>query len=115
MKSFDTFINEYLLEVFDIKSKLLKMSKPNMKIYLIKYLEQKYNESEKVYNNLLSEFQNVDVFKVVSGNEYIIILTRINNNVEVHFNNFNNVDFFDKTHSESVPIKVFSEIFNIVY
>jgi hypothetical protein len=51
----------------------------------------------------------------VNTQRYIVFLFKTDTQTEVHFNNFNKVDFYSKTNEENTPLKVLSSIFNIVH
>lgn len=113
-----TYAEFSLLESFDVGTKPLKMSKPNMRLYLTAYMGQNTPPEllEQKVQNMYNSYDNIEIFKLTSGVEdYIVFLLRNFNKTEVHFNNFKYVDFYNKTNKEKFPLNLLGEVFNIVY
>jgi len=114
---FIEYFQNKLSEIFEIGQKPQKNTPKRNKELLYEYLIQKYpkEQTETIIENVHKHFKKVLIFEVFTDERYIIFLFKTEKLTEVHFNNFNKVDFYEKTDTESVPIKILSSIFNIVY
>ena len=121
LPDFDIILgNEYeedLDESFDIGSKPVKMSIPNMKEYAIQHLAKTYGIDEATIrvNNMITSCDEFRTFKVFNNREYIVFLMRTGSEVEIYFNDYDYVDNFDNLNKTKTSLKLFQQIFNIVY
>lgn len=111
-----SFTEYLLMESFDIRTKPLRMSLPNMRQYAIEYLKGKYNSlAEKIYDRMLEEYKSIRVYKIQKSEQYIVFIMEKTDRIEIHFNNYNYVDNHSNLGNEKLSLSLFSDIFNIIY
>lgn len=116
MLNYNNFI---LVESFDIsQNKPERLTPTKAKELLKEYLDNKYNNSNNIVDEIFSSYDKLYLFKYNEDNEnYIVFFGKEKNSkyFEIHFNNIKHVDNFLNINVLKSSQKLLSFLFSIIY